>query len=178
MKTPSKHTEANQFTIKNYIKFLYDKELSFIEELDFELLKFFCSYLVTTPESKYTFSYYNGKVELFKPFLVNFKKKLDNYVAIYNHLYNFSIDNNILNNDLYLVFDESIIFYFNKTKFYALTDNSNISKISTNGLTLIIFKGDDHTKSNNFAIKIHQKEIDSNSFLKHIEDDFLFFIES
>ena len=174
--TPSKHNEANQLTIKNYINFLYNKELSFIEELDFELLTFFCSYLVTTPESKYTFSYYNGKVEMFKPFLINFKKKLDNYITIFEHLKKVCNDNTILNIDIYIVFDESIIFYFDQSKSYKLTDNSNISKISSKGVILQFVLEDNLKKTIDFTCKINQRMID-NKYLDQLEKDFLFFTE-
>lgn len=173
----TKHNEANQLTIKKYINFLYEKDLSFIETLDFEVLMFFCSYLVTTPESKYTFSYYNNKVDLFKPFLINFKKKLDLYVVVFYHLDKFCINYNIPKKDRYLVFDESIIFHLDRTSPYELTDNSNISKISSKGVILQFIMKENKKIIIDYTCKISQKMIETNAYTKRIEDDFLFFSE-
>jgi hypothetical protein len=175
MITPTIHEEANKLTIKEFIDFLYTNEALEIEKSDLKLLSFFCSYLISAPDSKYTFSYYDGKIELFKSFLIHFKQKLENYVTVFKHLHTLCIDNNITNDDLYLVFDESIIFYFDLTKSFELTDNSNISKISTNGLILSMFRVDNQTKTVSHNAKVSQKDIDNKTYLKHLEDHFLFF---
>lgn len=170
MSSTSKQENNKEKTIKDLKE--YTQQID-INNINTEILKYFCFFLSSKMDSKYNSSYYYDSIPKFIESLERFKSKQETYDLIYKSFKEIYDSFNTMTELASINFDETFNYSLYNDKI-TIIDTNNLDKVQSNEILVRLqFEGLLHDKINNdIILKLKKADMNSKAGIERLNIEF------